>query len=1170
MKSSGTPQLDARDAEATAADLLARLPGYVPDWKPVEGGPGWALVQAYARYLQALAERLGQAPDKNRLAFLDMLGINLLPAQAARAPLVFKALPHTGDGRVPQRTQVGATVAEREDPLIFETENAIALASAQLAEVITLWPGKDAYADHSTKALGGEPFTLFESLKPVPHELYLAHDAYFALSGQATVELQFELARPGSEPLSIAWEYWDGEVWRGFKAFVEPAEATDGDSLDGTEGLTRSGIVRLVADCAETEKTTVNGLESYWLRGRLTTPLPPRPERGLPMVNRIAVNTVIRQEVWVQRIEQLEVSDPPSVSGTVTDADGNPLPGIDVGLSTFEGDVQVTDENGYYEFPGVASGVTWTVTVYSENTPFFYSELETGDRSIRMDFILHPGLPLDAAYNDGLELDVSKSFYPFGQQPQPGTAFFISSEAVFEKANASVTIYGVQADTAQGEAGDFPQLPRLIAEYWNGRNWQNLGLATSSLNNFFGSSVTTTGLPLKFDVPRDMEPVEVNGKKGRWLRIRVVNKSWIRQREISYIGPDPDGEGEKTFLLTISEIVPPALADFRVGFTYRSPQEPPHACLTYSDFQWTDRSEEARWRGQTFEPFSVVADRTPALYLGFDRPLPADLISLYLDIQEVAGRSGGPALKWEYAASPADLADWRPLTVEDETMDLALPGMVSAVWPGTPPLPAGEAVEAAGPEIQMASTQQAAQFRAGDLLLVGQGEEGELVELSAVNRRTLTLKRPLGEDHTRVMVSRARLPRFGTPRTWIRARLQIDGEPLKCHLNGIHLNAVWSAQIQTLENEVLGGSDGRARQVFFLRQSPVLAGEIVEVRELSGPRAAVELPILQEALTRQGLTGDAIRTVTDPRSGAVSEVWVRWQSRPNLFFSGPDARHYVIERSQGRLIFGDGRNGRIPPAGRDNVLVRRYRSGGGQLGNVPAETITQLLSGVPVESVSNPRAAEGGADGEPVDAVHRRGPQVLRHRYQALSAADYEALAREASPAVAVARALPATHASGRPAPGWVRLIIMPHSQEPRPQPSFTLRRQVQAYLAARVPAGIAAQISVQGPAYLGVGVEAVIAPLDLSQSGPVLQAAATALEAFLHPLTGGPDGLGWPFGRDVYLSDVAAVLEAVEGVDYVETLNLLLDNTPQGETVNVPPQRIVVAGPIELTQAVR
>jgi hypothetical protein len=39
-----------------------------------------------------------------------------------------------------------------------------------------------------------------------------------------------------------------------------------------------------------------------------------------------------------------------------------------------------------------------------------------------------------------------------------------------------------------------------------------------------------------------------------------------------------------------------------------------------------------------------------------------------------------------------------------------------------------------------------------------------------------------------------------------------------------------------------------------------------------------------------------------------------------------------------------------------------------------------------------------------------------------------------------------------------------------------------------------------------------------------VKEQIVVALNAFLDPRTGGPDGLGWPFGRDVYRSEILQV----------------------------------------------
>ena len=42
-----------------------------------------------------------------------------------------------------------------------------------------------------------------------------------------------------------------------------------------------------------------------------------------------------------------------------------------------------------------------------------------------------------------------------------------------------------------------------------------------------------------------------------------------------------------------------------------------------------------------------------------------------------------------------------------------------------------------------------------------------------------------------------------------------------------------------------------------------------------------------------------------------------------------------------------------------------------------------------------------------------------------------------------------------------------------------------------------------------------------------------------MHPLRGGADGTGWEFGRDVYLSEIAAVIQGTEGVDRLRKLIL-------------------------------
>lgn len=87
----------------------------------------------------------------------------------------------------------------------------------------------------------------------------------------------------------------------------------------------------------------------------------------------------------------------------------------------------------------------------------------------------------------------------------------------------------------------------------------------------------------------------------------------------------------------------------------------------------------------------------------------------------------------------------------------------------------------------------------------------------------------------------------------------------------------------------------------------------------------------------------------------------------------------------------------------------------------------------------------------------------------------------------------------------------------------------------------ITSQHHVDGPAYTDVYIAATIAPgLPLRAKDRLRQEIANiALYDFFHPLSGGPDGQGWPWGRDVYASEIYQILEGVEGVDHVESLTL-------------------------------
>ena len=78
------PGLDDRRFDDLVEDLIARIPAHTPEWtNPRLGDPGRTLIELFAWLGDTLLYRANLIPERQRLAFLSLLGIGLEPARAA-------------------------------------------------------------------------------------------------------------------------------------------------------------------------------------------------------------------------------------------------------------------------------------------------------------------------------------------------------------------------------------------------------------------------------------------------------------------------------------------------------------------------------------------------------------------------------------------------------------------------------------------------------------------------------------------------------------------------------------------------------------------------------------------------------------------------------------------------------------------------------------------------------------------------------------------------------------------------------------------------------------------------------------------------------------------------------------------------------------------------------
>jgi predicted phage baseplate assembly protein len=346
-----------------------------------------------------------------------------------------------------------------------------------------------------------------------------------------------------------------------------------------------------------------------------------------------------------------------------------------------------------------------------------------------------------------------------------------------------------------------------------------------------------------------------------------------------------------------------------------------------------------------------------------------------------------------------------------------------------------------------------------------------------------------------------------------------------------------------VHGEVLGISDGSPGQRFRLEHAPVVLADQPE--------------ILQVLV-------DASRGDVD-----VVEEWTRIETFADR---GADDRCFMLDPTSGTVILapavrqpdGSVRQFGAVPARGSLIRIAAYRSGGGRSGNVATRTIVHLKSAIAsVTSCENRRPAVGGVDGETVEEAKVRGPLTLRTRDRAVTARDYEHLAREGAPELARVRCLDASPTE----PGVVRVLIVPHVIDSpdgpgrfgleQLRPSDSTLERVRDYLDERRTVG--ARVVIEPPVYLGVTVVARLNARRRAHVADVERSALDALYEFVHPTVGGAAGEGWPFGRPLLPGDLHAILARVPGVDVVDDVLLFTVDLASGKRAQKPLARIEV-----------
>ncbi|MCG8346189.1 MAG: putative baseplate assembly protein, partial [Chloroflexales bacterium] len=308
------PELDTRTYEELVRLARLRIPRYTPEWTDFnDSDPGMTIVQLFAWLTEMMLYQMNRVPERNYIKLLQLLNLELKPAQPAKAHLTFKTQDAALVQPIPKHTQIAAQPPDSGDLVIFETEEGLDLIRLPLAKALVF--DGTGFSDVSLENQSEEAtYRPFGWTPQINNALYLGfkqteppaldpifpqrlHFRVFRERAEAAAQAQLcaPSAAPPAPPVTLVWEYRRKNFeqrWQQLTVYE-----------DQSARFTSEGYILLEGpkDIAATEEATVREAH-FWLRCRIAqgsypAGLTPEIEFIRPNVVRANNLSTVREEL---------------------------------------------------------------------------------------------------------------------------------------------------------------------------------------------------------------------------------------------------------------------------------------------------------------------------------------------------------------------------------------------------------------------------------------------------------------------------------------------------------------------------------------------------------------------------------------------------------------------------------------------------------------------------------------------------------------------------------------------------------------------------------------------------------------------------------------------------------------------------------------------------------
>lgn len=276
--------------------------------------------------------------------------------------------------------------------------------------------------------------------------------------------------------------------------------------------------------------------------------------------------------------------------------------------------------------------------------------------------------------------------------------------------------------------------------------------------------------------------------------------------------------------------------------------------------------------------------------------------------------------------------------------------------------------------------------------------------------------------------------------------------------------------------------------------------------------------------------------------GNLEKLWIKWKPISGLISAGMEDRVYEVDYSRGEVLFGDGKNGKIPPAHTNEGIKIEYSICNGSAGNIDAYKVKGFLSDIDkISSVRNPSPIMGGVDMETIDRASSRTFSQISGGNRLISLSDFEESICFNDRNIYKVRCLPHVDENSKPCIGITSIAVLPVDYMQGYEKFQGIKNHIWKFIDDKAPVTLykSSKIRVFEVGYVEtcVSVDAVIDDFNSYQG--VYKEVRQRLERFLNPVSGNFSRRGWNIGEFPRKELIYNYIKVIKHIRWIKKINI-------------------------------